>query len=161
MATLGGVADAAELTGELTRVDVAGTVLDPITPAVERLPGERVKVLQHEFSINFDEFQNMTKREIWDSYIFQIVRRVVIEARRLENNIGRKLVFRRFAVPAETASRRVLTFDQNGVFIGLVLFRTDHFIGKRRDQTDRFNPVVEFIIRAELALAPDDNDQIE
>lgn len=157
MATFADLTDAAEFAQLTGNENPAAHVENPAAPTVESPNGERTRTLEHVFSIRWTEVPTMPKRHFWDKYAGEIVRRICRQVRHAEATLGRKLVFRRFPLPTNTANRRVLTFDRDGVFVGAVLRDVDHVIGKNPDGSDRLSRVLEVTMRAVIALAPNEN----
>jgi len=144
--------DPAELAGEIVRLQTVNSVFDRNATVVKPRAGERVRVLEHTFNVDWAEFQGMTRREFWDRYANEIVRRIVFQVKRMETQLGRKLEFKRFDLPAETLRRKVLSYDSNGIFIGMIAHRTNITIGVLTPDTVRTQDVVDITFRAVIGL---------
>ena len=148
--------DAAEAN---TILDDEGTdvVLDPVSPIRAANVGERTHFIDYDFDIDWDEFQGMTKRELWDVYLQEVVRRIIRKARVYQQRLGRKLEFLSFDLPVNTTNRRTTSIERNGVFIGIMARRHQIDVGNGVTQNS-----VNIRVRAEIGLVADeDPDYVE
>lgn len=142
--------DLNDATRTATFVDDEGgdsVVVDTAATPRPTANGEASKIIRYDFTVDFQELQDMTKAEIWDMYIQEVVRDIVKQAKKIQARLGRQLEFRSFSLPANNARRRVFTYERKGIFVGIMFRRID------QDQGDgRTNDEVEVIVQAEIGL---------
>jgi hypothetical protein len=68
----------------------------------------------------------MTKAELWENYVKVVIRRTLLKIKNLARKRKTRIKFFRFDTPATTGNRRILTYEANGVFFGLMLQRCTH-----------------------------------
>lgn len=154
--------DLADPTRTASFVDSEGG--DSVVVDTQALPrptanGERSKILREEFSISFAELQGMSKAEIWDMYVQEVVRRIIKRAKAIQTRLGRNLEFRSFTLPGNTARRRVFSYERNGIFIGIMFRRIDLQVNP--DVPEQIQDEVEVTVQGEIGLAGVEEVDIE
>jgi len=120
------ITDDAEFCAVFERMRLREVVLEQHKLAAPKKPYQRSKTLTDGFSINWSEFEDMSKREIWDTYANEIIRKMILRVKRFERKFGVKLRFFRFRTDTTTMNRKVMTFDKDGVFVVLCVKRIVH-----------------------------------
>lgn len=150
--------DLADPTRTATFVDNEGgdtVVVDTQSVPRPTANGERSKMLHEEFSLSFSELQSMTKDEIWDMYVQEVVCRIIRRAKKIQTELGRNLEFRSFTLPGNNARRRVFSYERNGIFIGVMFRRVDMQVNP--NVPEQIQDEVEVILQAEIGLAGEED----
>lgn len=136
--------DRDEMASEFNRMRLWEGVLKNAT-AEPRRKSERSHVETESFTIPWEEFEGMTKRELWDNYVKEIERRLVLRAKRFIKRSGRELRFFKPKLPASTPNRRVVVFDKHGVFVAMIAQRKvlEYNFGRTRQEVAEITFVVE------------------
>lgn len=131
-------------------VDVA---LDERRPVTEPRPVDRYHTISRSFSLEASEVKAMGLAGVRDQYVGEVLRQLGQELREIRRKLGRKLVFLKRPLPANTTNRRVWEIEYNGVWVAVIAKRTDVPRTGRKAQR-----VIEFTVGTCVRLEGDRED---
>jgi hypothetical protein len=120
-----------DFSSEFDRMRVHEATVFPNEPAPLPRPSNQTEEFRLQFSLPWDEFEVMPKKEVWE-YVNTMIRRLIIKAKSAAKEKGGKFRFYRFSLPNSTMNRRVITYEKNGVFVAMIAQRRIERVNKSR-----------------------------